>query len=727
VILLAAAGLLSMLAQVVILRELVAALFGVELLYVVALGAWLAGTAAGALLGRGVAGSRAVVAVALFALGALTLAELCFIRTAGVIVGAVPGAYLPFPVQLACVVAATMPASFVCGLLFPPLVRRAAVVGVPPSQAYAWECAGAAAGGLMVTAMFWLGLSTLQVAMLTAAIAAIAAMAAIAPLAGLRAVVSRSVPFLIAMAGIGALASVVVLGPARGWDASLLRWQYPALAAVEDTPYARIVVTRAGNQLAVFANGALAFDTEGTSAEAFADLAALQLPHPSRALVIGGGMEGVPAALAAHGLASIDNVEVDERADALVRRILSPAGGQKRAERPVRVIFDEPRRFLEGAQAYDLILVAMPPPTSGETSRFYTQEFFAACRRHLRAGGVVAIRLPAAENFWPPPLVRLVAAVVRALQTEFPIVSVIPGATMYAFGSVATLPDSAEPLVQRLYERRLNPRLMTPPYLRYLYGNDRRTEVRGVLTLLARGGVNRDAAPVSYGYAAMLWLSKFYPRVAVGVGSTAAPGVRTGIAVCLALVAAALWWGSRTRARASVTVMLVVSAATMALETVALLRYQVANGVMFVNVGGLLTCFMAGLGLGSWGGGLPAVRRRLAARPWMMAAAVLVAAGGVLLMTRWPALAGIAGTGVLLATTGGVAGAAFAAMAHERPGESSRAVGSLYAADVAGGAVGAWLAPLVLVPAFGLDGTAALAAVAAFALVPLCLTLSSRR
>ena len=87
-ILLAAAGLLSMLAQVVILRELVAALFGVELLYVVALGAWLAGTAAGALLGRRAAGRRAVVAVAVLTLGALTLAELCFIRTAGALAGA---------------------------------------------------------------------------------------------------------------------------------------------------------------------------------------------------------------------------------------------------------------------------------------------------------------------------------------------------------------------------------------------------------------------------------------------------------------------------------------------------------------------------------------------------------------------------------------------------------------------------------------------------------------
>jgi spermidine synthase len=199
------------------------------------------------------------------------------------------------------------------------------------------------------------------------------------------------------------------------------------------------------------------------------------------------------------------------------------------------------------------------------------------------------------------------------------------------------------------------------------------------------------------------------------------------VVVSLVVGAAALWWGSRTRRRASLAVMLIVSAAAMALETAALLRYQVANGVMFVNVGGLLTCFMAGMAVGSWAGGGPATRRRLDAHPCLIAVAVLLAAAGVLLMTHWTALAGLAGTGALLAITGVVAGGTFAAMTDDRPGDPSRAVGSLYAADVAGGALGAWLAPLVVVPTLGLDGTAVLAAVAAVALVPLCVILGGRR
>ena len=152
--------------------------------------------------------------------------------------------------------------------------------------------------------MFWAGLSTMQVAMFTLAAAATAAAH------GRRPAPRRC--WARAPSSSRALAAVGIRAKAGSWDVWLLKWQYPSLVAFEDTPYARVVVTRAEGQVAVFANGALAFDTEGTSAEAFADLAALQHPRPRRALVIGGGVEGVPAALAAHGLAAIDNVEIDE-------------------------------------------------------------------------------------------------------------------------------------------------------------------------------------------------------------------------------------------------------------------------------------------------------------------------------------------------------------------------------------------------------------------------------
>jgi len=718
VTLLAAAGVLSMLAQVIVLRELVAALFGVELLYIVALGTWLLGTGLGALAGRRSAGRNGAIASAFVVLGGLTLAELVAIRTEGVVVGAVPGAYLPFPLQIGGVLAATLPPALVSGFLFPALVARAARAGWPAARAYAAESAGAAAGGVLVTIAFWLGLSTLQAALAVAGGALVAAATTV-----LRGRTSRAAAGV--MVSAGTLTAIGVL--AGAWDVALLRAQYPSLVAVEDTPYARVVVTRSETQLAVFTNGAFAFDTEGTSAEAFADLAALQHPRPRRALVFGGGVEGIPDALVAHGVTAIQDVEVDARADAMIRRAVERASEPRRLAAIVRLTHDDPRLVLERQVPLDLIVIAMPPPTSGEASRYYTAEFFTACTRRLADDGVLAIRLPGAENLWPPPLVRMVASVTGALAEAFPHTSIVPGATLYAFGSRRPLPADAGPLVERLASRRLRPRLMTPPYLRYLYGNDRRTEVGQLLTSIGREAVNRDAAPVAYGYAAVVWLSTFYPALSPAADADRLPTRTPVTAACLLVLAVAAWWGSRTRARAGWMSLLVVSAATMGVESVVLLQYQVLHGVMFVNVGALLTCFMAGLAVGAWRADRAAVRRRLFGRPWSLTLVLGYVGLLGMALTRFPSPPGWLATGATLAFAGGTAGLVFGALTHERPGEPSRAVGAFYAADVFGGAVAAWLAPLVLIPVLGLDGAAALAGAAAVALLPLGATLASGR
>jgi len=704
VIVLFVVGALSMLAQVVILRELVAALFGVELLYIVALGSWLAGTAAGSLVGRRLPARPATAAVGCVALGLLVPIELVIIRTGGVLTGAVPGAYLPFPEQILWVLAATLPPAAVCGLLFPPLTGVPSLRQHGLGRAYAVESAGAAVGGAAVTVCFWFGASTLQVAMSATAVALAAAAVTWGP--------RRPRRLAAVLAGL-ALVAAAVMHHARPWDLSLLRWQYPSLVDARDTPYARVVLTRREGQLGVFQNGAFAFDTEGPSAEAFADLSAVQHAGPRRALVIGGGLEGVPAALRAHGVAAIDNLEVDERAFDLVRSYLA-APRRGGADSPgVCVVFGEPRRFLEQSDPYDLILVATAEPTTGESSRFYTQEFFRQCARHLAPGGVLAVRLPAAENVWPVPLARRTSSIFSALRHELTSIEAVPGATLYLFASDTPLSRDPGVLARRLSDRGVHARLMTAPYLHYLYNNDRRDDVRRMLAATPTGGANRDGAPVCYQYAVMLWLAKFYPGLAVVSGATRGPPWWLSGGALLACAGGAVWL--RQRARRRLTGLLFGAGLIgMVLETILVLRYQVANGVMFQQVGWLLTCFMAGLTIGGWvsgrtpqPGAVVSVRGRSG---WVQVTALFGVAAVAWGSSSVPAAAGLAGTSLMLLATGLVVGACFAFAAAMWPGDRYRAASSLYAADVAGGAAGAVLATLVLVPLFGLDGSALLMA-----------------
>jgi hypothetical protein len=119
IIWLLAIGLVSLLGQVILLRELNVAFFGSELIYILCLGVWLLWTGVGAALGR----RRSVPAAAgvrrLLLLTSLVLPlEVVLARGLRLLFGGVPGAYLPFPTQLLAMVLALLPLCLLLGLLF---------------------------------------------------------------------------------------------------------------------------------------------------------------------------------------------------------------------------------------------------------------------------------------------------------------------------------------------------------------------------------------------------------------------------------------------------------------------------------------------------------------------------------------------------------------------------------------------------------------------------------
>jgi spermidine synthase len=301
------------------------------------------------------------------------------------------------------------------------------------------------------------------------------------------------------------------------------------------------------------------------------------------------------------------------------------------------------------------------------------------------------------------------------MQREFSSIECLAGATLYVFASNSPLSSDPAVLSGRLLARGLRPRLMTPPYLEYLYTNDRRDEVSRLLRETPVDGPNRDAAPVCYQYAAMTWLSRFYPGLAAAsrVESHGRKWALWG-AMAVVMIGTVAW--ARRRGNRSVAVSLFAAGFIgMVLETLLLLRYQMGHGVVYQQVGWLLTCFMAGMTAGALAaGGVKAEGLRIARGiPWLLLGASLAAWVAV----AWiPAASGLFGTSVLLAVAGAAVGAAFAAGARLWQGDARSAASALYAADVAGGAVGAVAATLFLVPAAGLNWSALLMAGLAAAL-----------
>ncbi len=500
-------GFVSLIGQIVLLRELNVASFGIELIYLIALGAWLLLTALGTLAGRRKASFSHGRTANLFVAFALCLPlGVVFLRASRMALGGIPGAYLPFPLQLAALVIALAPVGLISGLLFRTAAGLYATKGRTLAGAYGIESAGALIGGTLAAAALRLGVQNFP---LTVACALIAAAATLFLFRDERAWRRRGI------AGCVAAAMGILLWNWSPVDRAMTAWNHEGLLATRDSPYARITVTGLSGQISLFENDALSFETGGTQAESFVHLAALQHPDPRRILLLGGGIDGMVRELLRHRPARIDWVELDPVPIAMTRPHLPAPIAASLTHPAVHLIMADPRRFLgEIGARYDLILIGMPEPSSGQANRFYTREFFGECAGRLATGGIVALRLPTPENFWTPHLIRRTASIHRALASVFPDVLLLPGPATLITASPASLPRSPEILIDRLRERQIMTRLVSPPYIRHLFTNDRFVEMERRVKE-ADVPMNTDIRPVCYAYAAVMWLARFFPAMAL--------------------------------------------------------------------------------------------------------------------------------------------------------------------------------------------------------------------
>lgn len=732
-------GLVSLLSQVVLLRELNVAFYGIELVYLVALAAWLGGTAAGAALGgAGTSGTTTSAATAawqvttaargarwlLAVIAVLLPLEIAFVRGSRLLFGAVAGAYLPIERQVLVLLLAVVPIAGLSGLAFRRAARVQAAAGGRLATAYAVESAGAAVGGLVSTLAFRAGAQTLTLAVvttfLTLACLAISRGPARSPGAPGR-LDEGSRPA--ARPGIGwsrvsalldnrllsliviAVAALLALWRVGAVDRGMTRWTHPALALTLDTPYGRASLERRDAQVTVFENDVLTYESETAVNEVLPHLAALQHEAPRGILLLGGSVELLDRELAMHRPETLDQVELDETLVAATHAVLG-----REAPRPGALRIADPRAFLRAPAvggilpSYDVIVVAMPEPVSGQTNRFYTREFFEECARRLSPRGVIGLRLQVPENYLTPASVLRSASIAQALRATFPFVEFLPGAATVAVASGSPLPDR-DTLVERLRSRRLTTRLVTPAYVEYVYDNDRRQELHEAL-LSARVPINRDRQPITYLYAAVGWLSKFVPTLigmdgaVLGRPAGWPAALRWGPLVLLPLLFAV----ARLRPAARRAALAAAAGfGGMALETVLLLDYQAKSGALFEDLGLLVMAFMAGSAVGA---SVMAGTRSPRARATLL----LIALGAAGLLSAWlvdsGARTGLAPGLLLLFGIGALVSGLFACVSGVVRADDEGGMGRLYGADVLGGCLGSLAASLVLIPLAGLDVTA---------------------
>ncbi len=711
-----AIGAASLWAQVMVVRAGLVAFGGNELVVGLLFGFWLAAVGLGAFTGGALVGivrrhTEVVLAGLLLTAAAVIYAEFFCARALRGIMG-FPAGQCPQVWQITAGAALiTCPVGVLVGLVFPFLAkaRRARAEGA--GEVYGLEAAGSLTAAFLGTYLF---LAWGRDDLLAFAAIAVLLFGAYAFLRGL---------FLAKC--LGALLLVwCFLGQ---YNLHVLKeWSNPyrwrgfmgefRLEASAETPYGSLAVLARAGQYDLYLDGQLAFSfPTPLDEEIVAHVAATQAPQLESILVVG-GQPGLVRELLKYKPRALQVVRFDPAVDALLDPHVEPETKKALAATPVRRIAADPRAFLRrlSAESCDLVLLALPEPSSAHLNRFYTVDFFREVKRVLRPEGVLTFSLEAAVQLQEE--VSLYAATcLRALKEVFPDPVVTAGQTLRFFAAprAGVVTTQGELLARRFAQRTIP----TRTFLEFFFLEDesfrpfmvRRTAER-LGERLREVEPERDSRPTLFMRHLIIFAQiaeSSLEGVIRGLLSLSAwqllpPALLAGVVVLLL---------GRWRVPPVVTAVVATGTWGMALEIVVLFTFQVVSGSLYHKVGMLAGAFMCGLSLGALRG-----RRIRRARRGLFVTEGAAVLGALLTPVVAAAASRLGGTGAELllygwvALVGAVTGFQFS-VANRTLGGPSGARSNLIAAltdggDHLGACAGALVTGLALLPSLGVVGTA---------------------
>jgi len=703
-------GAFSLGSQTALFREYLVVYGGNELGTGFFLSSWLLWVGVGAIAARRWLGGLRTRLPELLLLYPVALAlQLLLIRSLRDLAGVAPTDLFPTRDLFLLTFLTNAPVSFVTGLIFPMAAAAAREAGsrAAVSRVYVFECLGSFAGGAGVTAFLACSIGAMNaLAVLTATLSAAGLALSLATrrrvtAAGHSFLVTAALVFLVPGVGSGLVDRL----DRMQWDA-----QFPGATHLArfESPYRRLDVGTFGGQTVFVANGGILAAFPG--GDAAAENAALLLAQPAktdRVLLLGAGQIPLLAAMLEYPVKEAVLVAPDREGFEFLRAHLPK--DHPLSDPRVTVRHDDPRRgsFRKTAGAFDLIVVDPGDPDTVLAARYFTREFYEAAKERLVPGGVLATPIRSAENYLGTELTRYGASVRATLAAVFPEVVIAPGERAWFLAGTAPgrVSVDATVLEARLREisgpsfppERIHTRL-SPGRVAFvsdlfaarpgedLVSTDDRPKVY-LLNLLVMGRVEgAGLTDLARGLAAAGILVLLLPVLLVGA-------VRLRYAATRGDPAGARRFGG-------VYLLSLAGGASIALDLVLLLRYQERFGLLFTNVGLANALLLLGLTAGG-------VLGRVVGRP-----RPAFAAGAGALAAAWafalPALADAATGEVAFLTlffgTGVVTGIPFS-VAAALLGGAGRTGSVLEAADHLGGAAGAALAGVLLVPLFGAAAT----------------------
>ena len=376
---------------------------------------------------------------------------------------------------------------------------------------------------------------------------------------------------LFAIPGAAAVAAILIAG---------LWFEKPSLAPSEghlvhyqETRYGRIAVHRDQDQFTLFEDGKPVFSSQNVSiAEETIHYPLAQLDDIQHVLLIS-AEGGVMQELEKYNLKSVDYVELDPEATTIQFQF-----GMLKKIPGMQVIHRDGRAFLAATdKSYDAIIVNLPEPDTFQVNRFYTDRFFELAAARLKPGGILSFAMQGFQNYIAAPQRQKYSSLYNTATAYFKYVTLLPGQKVFFLCRNRPI-DTDIP-------RALSEKGIATSYVSgFYYGNLTPERIERLNQQIDRSvPANRDHAPYLIRIMFFQWFAKYQSSP-------------TGFMIA----AFVLTLFYLLRISREEFVLFSTGCITMGSEILVIFAFQIFFGYIYLQIGIIITVFLAGLLPGAW-------------------------------------------------------------------------------------------------------------------------------
>ena len=387
------------------------------------------------------------------------------------------------------------------------------------------------------------------------------------------------------------------------------QWKKQNIVHYQNSQYGNICVIENEGQYSFFLDGIPNLITpipDIPSLEEFVHLPLLAHPEPANLLILSGGAGGmINEALKHRSIEAIEYAELDPLFLDLIRKFSTSLTESELNDKRVKIKHVDGRLLLNKTQnKYDVIFVGIQEPSNLQANRFYTKEFFSLVKERLNKGGILVLGLPGSLTYVNEELRNLNSCIFNTLESVFSHIRVIPGDGRNLFlssDSRETTQIDKTQIIERLSQRNIAADVIVPWHIE----KKLHPGWQGWFSRFIEGGsqrINSDFTPLGLFYSVSHWNTVFAPSLRGSFSQF--ERINLTSVVLLFVIVLLLYFLFRPRKRqffqGGITLSIITTGfAGMMFDLMIIFTFQSIYGYVFSWIGILVASFMAGAACGA--------------------------------------------------------------------------------------------------------------------------------